>query len=402
MVENLCNLSGMKHRYLTEPVVSDLSNKMVFISGARQVGKTSMGLDIAQRYFKHSDYLNWDARDDRKRFMQGAFAGDAKLIMLDEIHKYHDWKNHVKGLFDKHKDDFSILVTGSARLDVYRRGGDSLMGRYYAYRLHPFTLAELLEKPAHITPLEDLQFTDASRESAEAMQNLMTFGGFPEPLLGQRKRELRRWHNQRVDRLVREDIRDVESIRSLSQLQLLVDSLPTRVGSLLSLNALREDLSVAHKTVSHWMDVLERFYYHFRIYPFGGSKIRSLKKNPKLYLWDWSEVPDDGGARLENLIASHLLKLCHYLQDVDGRKTELHFLRDNDGREVDFIVTESGKPWFAVEVKSSVSDVSRHLTYFGERLQIPRLYQVVAEQGVDQLRGKVRVISADKFLLSMP
>jgi predicted AAA+ superfamily ATPase len=393
----------MKHRYLTELISEDLSKKMVFISGARQVGKTSMGKDIAQRYFEHFDYLNWDARDDRKRFMQGAFAGDAKLIMLDEIHKYHDWKNHVKGLFDKYRDDFAILVTGSARLDIYRRGGDSLMGRYYAYRLHPFSLAELLGRSTRdITPLEMLQFSEASRESAEAMQNLMIFGGFPEPLLGQRKRELRRWHNQRVERLVREDIRDVESIRSLSQLQLLVDSLPERVGSLLSINALREDLAVAHKTAAHWLDVLERFYYHFRIYPFGGSRIRSLKKNPKLYLWDWSEVPDEGGARLENLIASHLLKLCHYLQDVDGRKTELHFLRDNDGREVDFIITESAKPWFAVEVKSSASDQSGHLTYFGERLQIPWLYQVVGVPGVDQIRGNIRTISADKFLLSMP
>ena len=393
----------MKHRYLTEQIANDLLNKMVFISGARQVGKTSMGLDIAQRYFDHSDYLNWDARDDRKRFMQGAFAGDVGLIMLDEVHKYADWKNHVKGLFDKHKKDFSILVTGSARLDVYRRGGDSLMGRYYAYRLHPFSLTELLGKsvPA-IIPLEALQFPDVSAESADALQSLMVFGGFPEPLLAQSQRELRRWHNQRVDRLVREDIRDVESIRSLSQLQLLVDCLPERVGSLLSINALREDLSVAHKTAAHWLDVLERFYYHFRIYPFGSSRIRSLKKNPKLYLWDWSEVPDEGGARLENLIASHLLKLCHYLQDVDGRKTELHFLRDNDGREVDFIITEAGKPWFAVEVKSSASDLSRHLTYFGERLQIPRLYQVVGMPGVDQLRGNIRTISADKFLLAVP
>jgi len=393
----------MKHRYLAGLIAKDLSNKMVFISGARQVGKTSMGMDIARRYFKHSDYLNWDARDDRKRFLEGAFAGDAKLIMLDEIHKYADWKNHVKGLFDKHKDDFSILVTGSARLDIYRRGGDSLMGRYYAYRLHPFSLTELLGRstPA-ITPPEELRFPDASRESSEALQSLMRFGGFPEPLLSQSQRELRRWHNQRVDRLVREDIRDVESIRSLSQLQLLVDSLPARVGSLLSINALREDLSVAHKTAAHWLDVLERFYYHFRIFPFGGSRIRSLKKNPKLYLWDWSEVPDNGGARLENLIASHLLKLCHYLQDVDGRKTELHFLRDNDGREVDFLVTEAGRPWFAVEVKSSASEASRHLNYFGERLQIPRLYQVVGESGVDQIRGNIRTISADKFLLSLP
>jgi len=162
--------------------------------------------------------------------------------MLDEIHKYHDWKNHIKGLFDKHRDDFSMLVTGSARLDVYRRGDDSLMGRYYAYRLHPFSLAELAGMDNDMVPLKQIRFTGPGPETNEMMYNLIIFGGFPEPLFSQSERELRRWHHQRVDRLVKEDICDIESIKSLSKLQLLVDSLPERVGSLLSLNALREDL----------------------------------------------------------------------------------------------------------------------------------------------------------------
>jgi len=391
----------MKKRYLSNRITEDLNNKMVFISGPRQVGKTSLGQDIARNHFDHFDYINWDARDDRKRLLQGSFRGDAGIIMLDEIHKYHDWKNHIKGLFDKHKNDFSILVTGSARLDVYRRGGDSLMGRYYAYRLHPFSLAELMGLQNNLAPFASICFPDSTSESVSAMQSLASFGGFPEPLFSQSERELRRWHNQRVDRLVKEDIRDMERIQSLSKLQLLVDILPTRVGSLLSLNAIREDLSVAHKTVAHWMDVLENFYYSFRIYPFQSSKVRSLKKNPKLYLWDWSETPDDTGARLENIVASHLLKLCHYLQDTEGYKVELHFLRDIDGREVDFLVTESGKPWFAVEVKSSASDIAKHLSYFGERLKIPLLYQVVAAHGVDNIRGNIRIISLDKFLAAL-
>ncbi|MDX8408508.1 MAG: ATP-binding protein [Mariprofundales bacterium] len=400
-VKNNRNIFPMKNRYLADCIAEDLKNKMVFISGPRQVGKTSLGMEIAKKHFNHVDYLNWDARDDRKRIVQANFFGDADVIMLDEIHKFDDWKNHIKGLFDKHNRQFSILVTGSARLDVYRRGGDSLMGRYYAYRLHPFSMAEMIGKQPAITPFETIEFPASSMESVDTINNLTKFGGFPEPLFAQSNRELRRWHNQRVDRLVKEDIRDVENIKSLSQLQILVDVLPQRVGSLLSLNALREDFSVAHKTIAHWMDILERFYYHFRIYPFNHNKIRSLKKNPKLYLWDWSEVPDQGGARLENLVASHLLKLCHYLQDVQGYKTALHFLRDVDGREVDFLVTESGEPWFAVEVKHSAAKDSNHLSYFADRLQIPLLYQVVAQNGVDKICNNIRTISVDKFLLSM-
>jgi hypothetical protein len=391
----------MKKRYLVTHILRDLDEKMVFIGGARQVGKTILARYIAENHFRSYDYLNWDAREDRKSILQSRFKGDAEIVLFDEIHKYKDWKNYLKGQFDKHQGDFKFLVTGSARLDIYRRGGDSLMGRYFYYRLHPFSLAEFLEKQNFITPFKEINLVEVTAESKEVLKMLIKFGGFPEPLLKQSERGLRRWHNQRLERLVKEDIRDIENIRDLSALQILVDLLPHRAGSLLSLNSLREDLSVAHKTVSGWVDILERFYYHFRIYPFSNKKIKSLKKAPKLYLWDWSEITDNEGAKLENIVASHLLKLCHYLSDVDGYKTELHFLRDMDGREVDFLVTAEGKPWFAVEVKSSVKEVSKNLAYFGSRLDIPFLYQVVDERDIDMRKDKIRVVSMEKFLLSI-
>lgn len=391
----------MKKRYLVPHLLRDLDDKMVFIGGARQVGKTSLARYIAENHFRSYDYLNWDSRDDRKNILQSQFKGDAAIVLFDEIHKYKDWKNYLKGQFDKHKGDFKILVTCSARLDVYRRGGDSLMGRYYYYRLHPFSIAEFLERKNEIVPLKEMAFLESSQETKEALGVTLKFGGFPEPLLKQSEKELRRWHNQRVERLVKEDIRDMENIRELSLLQVLVDILPAKVGSLLSLNSLREDLSVAHKTVSNWMDVLERFYYHFRIYPFHHKKIKSLKKEPKLYLWDWSEVPDNSGGRLENIVASHLLKLCHFLNDTEGYKADLYFLRDIEGREVDFLVTEGGKPWFAVEVKSTSKEISKNLAYFGGRLEIPFLYQVVSENDVDIRKDTIRIISLDRFLVSL-
>ncbi len=390
----------MKKRYLDSHIVSDLEKKMVFIGGARQVGKTSLAKNIAENHYNPYQYLNWDHQEDRKNILRSQFSGDAKLVLFDEIHKYKDWKNYLKGQFDKNKSHLKILVTGSARLDVYRRGGDSLMGRYYYYRLHPFSLAEFLEKKNTLVPFEEIAFRNSTKETKEALQTINKFGGFPEPILSQSEKELRRWHNQRIERLVKEDIRDIENIRELSLLQILVDILPSKVGSLLSLNSLREDLSVAHKTVASWVDILERFYYHFRIYPFNHKKIKSLKKEPKLYLYDWSEVSDDG-SRLENVVASHLLKMCHFLNDVEGYKTDLYFLRDLEGREVDFLVTENAKPWFAVEVKSSSKEISKNLTYFGDRLKIPFLYQVVLEDDIDIKKGSVRVMSLDKFLISL-
>ena len=391
----------MKKRYLVDDILRDLNEKMVFVGGARQVGKTSMAKYIAKNHYKSSDYLNWDVREDRRNIIQSSFKGDAEIILFDEIHKYKDWKNYLKGQFDKHREDFKMLVTGSARLDVYRRGGDSLLGRYFYYRLHPFSLAECLEKRNRLKPFDEINIGEPPPEAGELFSALIKFGGFPEPFLKQSERDLRRWHSSRLERLVKEDIRDLENIRDLSALQILVDLIPTKVGSLLSLNSLREDLAVAHKTVAAWMDILERFYYHFRIFPFTHQKIKSLKKEPKLYLWDWSEITDNDGVKLENVVASHLLKLCHYMNDVEGYKTDLSFLRDIDGREVDFLVTDDGKPWFAVEVKSSAKDISKSLPYFGNKLDIPFLYQIVGEKKIDTRKDRIRILSMEKFLPSL-
>ena len=232
------------------------------------------------------------------------------------------------------------------------------------------------------------------------METLDTFGGFPEPFMKQDARELRRWHNEKIERMFREDILDVQAIRDVGNMKLLSDILPSRAGSLLSINSLREDLGVSFRAASHWIDILETFYYHFRIYPFSAKKIRSLKKEPKLYLWDWSEVEDEA-ARFENLIASHLLKLVHFIIDYEGYKAELYFLRDVDKHEVDFLVAINGKPWFAVEAKLNDTAVSPHLLYFMERLNIPYSYQVVKKNNTDILQKGVRVISAGKFLTGL-
>jgi len=387
----------MQHRYLTGTIRKDLAEKMVFLGGPRQVGKTTLATMIGKEFFHPYQYLNWDSFTDHKTILANTFQANATLLIFDELHKYRNWKNYIKGEYDKHKERYAILITGSARLDVYRKGGDSLQGRYHYYRLHPFSVAELYEKNSSIAPLQKLDFPDLDKDVHAEFETLLLFGGFPEPFLSGKARTLRRWQNQRTERLVREDIRDVQTMRDLSSMQVLVSLLPQRVGSLLSLNALREDLQISHKTIAHWMDILEQFYYQYRIYPFASTAIKSLRKEPKLYLWDWSEVMDEG-ARLENLVASHLLKFCHFLKDVEGYKTELRYLRDIEGREVDFLVTVDQKPWFAVEVKQSVPKKHVQLQYFGRKLAIPFLFTVVQTQGIDVLQDDVRIMSAEKFL----
>lgn len=389
-------MSTIKGRYLQESVEADLAKKMVFIGGPRQVGKTTLAKTIG-RDFQGFEYLNWDSRAERKKILSETFAANSRLMIFDELHKYRQWKNYIKGLYDTVGERFRILVTGSARLDVYRRGGDSLLGRYHYYRLHPFSVAELSSALLpQIAPGNDIPV--ASNVDVRANFNrLLLRGGFPEPLFTTQEATLRRWHNERADRLIKEDIRDIESVRDLSGLQYLVELLPSKVGSLFSLNGLREDLGVAHKTVALWAEILERFYYLYRVYPFHSNKIKMLRKEPKMYLWDWSEVTNEA-ARLENMVGSHLLKLSHFLRDRDGYKIELTFLRTPDGREVDFLLTYNGKPWVAVEVKSGDREISPALRYFKSKLNIPYAYQLVLTPGVNEIKEGVIIVSADLFL----
>jgi len=391
-------MSVAKNRYISPAVLEDLPKKMVFVAGPRQIGKTTLAKDLIGGQFKETAYFNWDNKEQRRQLMSGRWPAAAQLVILDEIHKFKGWKRFIKGQYDTLKDKHRILVTGSARLDIYRKGGDSLQGRYHLYRLHPFSLAELQGGKRPIEPFKEIPLDLRAPQSG--LDVLEKFGGFPEPFLSQEERTLRRWHNERNARLFREDIQDVELIRDLGRMKLLGDLLPDKVGALLSINAIREDLEVSHRAVSRWLDILESFYYHFRIYPYARSAFRALKKVPKLYLWDWSEVADEA-ARFENLIASHLLKLVHWLQDREGYKVGLHFLRDDAKREVDFLITADDKPWFAVEVKSQDPGVSSNLRYFREKLKIPFSYQVLKKPGVDVLSNGVRIVSADKFLAAL-
>lgn len=381
------------HQFIT----TDLKERMVFIAGPRQVGKTTLAKRIGAVDYSSRAYLNWDSREDRKAILGEALPATAQLLIFDEIHKYRLWKTYLKGLFDKYKERFHILVTGSSRLDLYRRGGDSLFGRYRYYRLHPFSLREFLQRAPSVKALEEPDFLSGPADLRAAFENLVHYGGFPEPLLKQNETAWRRFQNERLERLVKEDIRDIEVVRDLSLLQTLVEILPRQVGSPFSLNSLREDLQITHKTISHWVEVLEKFYLHFRIYPFASTRIKSLRRQPKLYLWDWSPIENEG-LRLENMVASHLLKLIHLLYDSAGYKAELHFLRDVEGREVDFLVAIDKKPWLAVEVKSATQAISPSLQYFSAKLKIPYQYQLVETSGVDVMREGVRVMSIDKFL----
>ena len=367
-------------RYLRQPILNDLSQKMVFLGGPRQVGKTFFSQSLIPNFVDgHPSYFNWDDLEDRQKIKSGIFERDHKLLIFDEIHKFVKWRSLVKGYFDKLKNTHQFLVTGSARLDYYRKGGDSLLGRYHYYRIHPLSLSEV--SPSH---------------DPRSLSQLLEYGGFPEPFLNSSITQLKRWHKQRRERIVYSDVRDLENVKEISNIELLMAALPQRVGSPLSRKNLAQDLEVDFKTVEKWISFLENVYYCYRIAPYGAPRIKAVKKEQKLYLWDWSELESDG-ARWENLVASHLLKFCHYHEDTAGDRMELRFLRDVTAREIDFVVLKNKKPVFAVECKTGEQKLSKQVKYFSERTSIPKFYQVHQGTNSRSLSDQIHLLPFTEF-----
>jgi len=371
--------NDIRPRYLRSHVSRDLGERMVFVSGPRRVGKTTFALGfLSDPTAKNPAYMNWDDNRARAMLLDGRLPPGKGTIVLDEVHKFSRWRNLVKGFFDTMHPDRSFIVTGSARLDFYRKGGDSLQGRYHHYRLHPFTLPEL-----------------GRGAGAEEARLLMRFGGFPEPLLKGEDRFWRRWQRERMQRVVYDDLRDLERVREISLLELLVRELPGRVGAPLSIARLAGLVQVSHETAERWIEIFERLCVCFRVPPLGGRRIRAVRKEQKLYMWDWSAVVGEG-PRFENMVASHLLKYCHLAEDADGRDMELRYVRDTDGREVDFVVLGDGSPLFAVECKIGASPPDRPMRYFKERIGAPRFFLVHMGRE-DHVERGVRVLPFPAF-----
>lgn len=398
-------------RYL-ESVVQELAfanSKMAFIAGPRQVGKTTLALSIARG---QGLYANWDEKAFRKAWTKDPLSylreSQRSIVILDEIHKARAWKRDLKGIYDHTREEFAIIVTGSARLNVYKRGGDSLLGRYMLFRLHPLSLGELVSarnpEPSNLLQINRKALGRFASEQG-VLLDLLVYGGFPEPFLKKSKKFHRIWQSGRLEKIVREDLRDLSRLPELSQIEMLVSLMPERAARPLSVQALREDLEVAHTTVSRWLRYLSYLYYHYELRPWSKRIKNSLKKEAKLFLWDWSEVENDG-ACFENLLASHLLKACHYWTDTGEGRFDLYYVRNKQKEEVDFLICKNNKPFTAIEAKITDAEPSRALRKFSEALGLETVWQITRQDGVCEERysGKTRILvcSANVFLQLLP
>jgi len=394
-------------RFYTSIIQQQLRDhrKMIFICGPRQVGKTTIAKAIAQTYAR-SLYLNWDYPEDRLRITQD-YAGIAQelsqpvlgesrsLLILDELHKFKRWKNFIKGFFDKHGDSIDIIVTGSAQLTTFSRTGDSLMGRYFPYTIHPISLGETISD-RHV--LDDGLYQPCR---SDAFHNLLQFGGFPEPFLKVDPRFALQWQNLRHQQLFKEDIRDLAGVRDLQQMELLAMLLSQRVGQLVNYTSLANDIQISNTTVRRWCSVLEATYFCYFLKPWSRNIRRSLVKEPKIYLWDWSLV-DNHGARFENCVASHLFKTIMFWNESGMGRFGLFFLRDKDQKEVDFVVTKNNEPWLLIETKKSDIKLSQNLLYFQAQTGAPYGLQVMQNMDYVDLscfkKHKTIIVPAETFL----
>ncbi len=356
---------------------------MLFLSGPRQVGKTTTACKAAAKLTKKLVYLNWDDQDHREIILKGPKAiidymniaevsEEKPILILDEIHKYTHWKNFIKGLFDTYNKKVNFIITGSARLDIYKKGGDSLMGRYFPYKMHPLSVGEYL-----CPDLRSSEIIMPKQIKDEDFNHLFKFGGFPKPLLKRSVQFNNRWQRLRNQQLLQEDIRDIKNIQDIDRLEVLAKIIAEQSSQLLTYSNLAKKIRASVDTVTRWINVLESFYYCFRIRPWSKNVVRSLIKEPKVFLWDWSTVKKPG-SKAENFIASHLLKSVHFWTDMGFGDFQLHYIRDFEKKEVDFLVCKDDEPWFLVEVKNSNdTKISKNLHIFKEMTGAKHSFQVV-------------------------
>lgn len=378
------------------------NRQMAFLAGPRQVGKTTLGKGVAGAYF------GWDNQDTREAVLGGpgrvaaqaglgAARAEPPVVAFDEIHRYSRWKTFLKGFFDEYEGRCKVVVTGSARLDVYRRGGDSLMGRYFPYRVHPFSVGELARQEVPREPVR--ASAPIPDEDWEALQE---HGGFPEPFLRRNAAFSRRWRRLRAAQLVREDVRDLTRTAELDQVEMLARLLARRSGGQLVYASLAGEVRAAENTVKAWVATLKALYYGFTVKPWHRNVENSLRKTPKWYLRDWSGI-EDPGARNETMVACHLLKAVEGWTDLGFGEFELFYVRDKQKREVDFLVARDGAPWFLAEAKTSDAAPTKALSHFQRATGAEHAFQVVAElpwEPVDCFRWRTPVAVPARTFLS--
>jgi len=369
---------------LIEPFIRrDLTRKMVFLTGPRQAGKTTLALAMADRQ-PGAQLLNWDVLADRRVIQAQSWAPLAPLLVFDELHKMKGWRAWLKGVFDGRPTGQAILVTGSARLDAFRQAGESLAGRYFSWQLHPVTVRELVAVTGEMPEV--------------ALTRILERGGFPEPLLTEQVADAQRWRQLYLEGLIRDDILEFSRIGEVRAMRLFVELLRERVGSPVSLASIARDLQVSPTTLGRYLEILESLHVIFVVRPFHRNIARALLKEPKIYFYDTGLVMADAGARFENACAAMLYCHTQFLRNSTGESLSLHYIRDKEGREIDFVLCAAGQPLGFAECKLADPAVPPYLAATAERFPQAGCVLLVRHLRQPEQRGRVAVERAADWL----
>lgn len=391
-----------------------VDKSMIFLAGPRQAGKTTLARIISRSFTNHF-YFNWDIADHRTNFMENPTFFEAvvrkdpsiPLVVFDEIHKYKDWKNYLKGIYDQFSGEYQFLVSGSGRLDLYQKGGDSLAGRYFLFHLWPFTVSELgkVNRKFEAFMADPLQITmENAKEVKEIWSGLSELSGFPEPYLSGRMRTYRRWSSTYSQQLIREDIRDLTGIKSIIDLETLYLLLPSKVGSPISVPSLARDLKVTYNSIRSWLSAFERFFLTLSIGPWTRSIARAIQKERKVYLWDAPRIKEPA-IKLENMVALELWRAVTAWNDMGYGTFSLHFIKNKDQQEVDFLIAKENEPFLLVEVKLSEPEPTSPLKKFQSVLGIPAVQLIEESEGYRLLQNgnqHILVAPAYQWLSTLP
>lgn len=348
----------MLSRSIAPFLKKDAQKKLILLSGPRQAGKTT----LAQSIDRQQTYLNYDNDEDRLKILAKDWSPDLNLLLLDEIHKMHLWKRWLKGIWDKRPTHLQMIVTGSAKLDIAKKMGDSLAGRHFGYRLYPFDLAELKANSLS-TPLSDL----------------FEYGNFPEPLTNRDKGFYQKWRRSHQDLIIRQDLISFESVRDINAIETLILLLRERVGSPISYSSLGRDLQRDPTTIKRWLTLLENLFIVFKITPYSKNIARAILKEPKYYFYDSAAPMGTSGQKLENLVAFSLLKKSHFLMDCLGKQASLNYLKSKEQTEVDFIFQCEDKPAQLIEVKWAEPTLSTQFDFFRKYFPKAEICQLTAQ-----------------------
>ena len=370
----------MINRSITNHILEYIEEKIVLISGPRQVGKTFLSKSLLKQY----QYLNYDSTEDKKTILNKNWERNGELLILDEIHKLKKWKSWIKGIYDVEKGKNKYVLTGSARMDTFKKSGDSLAGRHISVRLNPLSIKEV-----------------NSKNIDEVIQRMLVLGSFPEPYLSNSEKKAAIWRKSHLDAIIREDLVFTEAVKDLNAISLLIQLLRSRVGQQIVYKNLADDLGVSPQTVKKWIQVLESLFIIFVVYPYTKNIAEAVKKEPKIYFYDIGQVDADRGFKLENLVALHLLKRNQFLEDTEGKTLRLCYIRDKKKREIDFAIEENNKLTHLIEVKTSEDEFNPHLNYFSLRLKPLHSLQIVLnlKRNKDFEVFKIRKVS--DFLINL-